>query len=515
MRILLGVPLLAFTLFAAEEKPVPKVPVGKDTTVITGPLTKEGYIDYETAVNERLGKGITPEQNANVLIWKAFGPKPEGARVSPEVYKWLGIDEPPDKGDYLQNLGTYLEAHAAGTPIGELAEDLTHISQRPWAAKDHPHLAGWLSANEKPLAVLIEATKRPHYFNPLVSSHAEKKPGGLLGALLPSVQKCRSAASALQARAMLRVKEGKFDEAWQDLLACHRLGRLVARGATLIEMLVGIAVDAIASRGDVVFLEAAGKDSKQVMAWLKDLQSLPPMPPLADKLDLAERFSFLDGVQIVRRGGIQSLEGLIGRAEKQAGPPDGLPGVDFGPALRNGNLLYDRMVAAARTKDRPTRETEWRKIEMDIRKIRADALAPGGLARELFSRTPPETMVGKKIGEVLVGIMVPATVKVQQANDRCEQIQRNLHVAFALVAYHREHGRYPEKLSALVPAFLPEVPGDLFSNQALIYRPKEQSFLLYSVGVNGRDDGGRWYDDDPPGDDPSVRLPLPPLKARQ
>ena len=57
---------------------------------------------------------------------------------------------------------------------------------------------------------------------------------------------------------MLRVAAGKFDEAWQDLLACHRLGRLVARGGTLIEELVGIAIDVIASNADLAYLEHAG-----------------------------------------------------------------------------------------------------------------------------------------------------------------------------------------------------------------------------------------------------------------
>src|SRR5205085_899358 len=106
-------------------------------------------------------------------------------------------------------------------------------------------------------ALAVEATKRPHYFNPLVSRKTKKGPSGLIGALLPSVQKCRELASALTARAMLHLAEGRVDAAWQDLLACHRLGRLVARGGTLIEALVGLAIDAIAVKADLAFLEGA------------------------------------------------------------------------------------------------------------------------------------------------------------------------------------------------------------------------------------------------------------------
>src|SRR5438094_5975588 len=55
--------------------------IGKETTYVTGPLDKDGYIDYAAALNERLGRGVTPENNACVLLWKALGPHPEGATM--------------------------------------------------------------------------------------------------------------------------------------------------------------------------------------------------------------------------------------------------------------------------------------------------------------------------------------------------------------------------------------------------------------------------------------------------
>ena len=38
--------------------------------------------------------------------------------------------------------------------------------------------------------------------------------------------------------------------------------------------------------------------------------------------------------------------------------------------------------------------------------------------------------------------------------------------------------------------------------------------LLYSGQADDIDDGGRLYDDDPPGDDIGVRMPLPEVEAR-
>jgi hypothetical protein len=66
----------------------------------------------------------------------------------------------------------------------------------------------------------------------------------------------------------------------------------------------------------------------------------------------------------------------------------------------------------------------------------------------------------------------------------------------------------------LAPKYLKRIPSDLFSGQALIYRPNEDGYLLYSVGVNGKDEDGRGHDDEPAGDDLSVRIPLPELRRK-
>jgi hypothetical protein len=515
---MIGTPLLLLALLAGDDKPAPKLPVGKETTYVTGPLDKEGYIDYEAALNDLLAKGVTPEKNANVLLWKALGPTPEGGAGMPaEFFKRLGIEEPPKGGAYLIGLRVYLKDHLKLDPgeFDAIYDQQSRAGERPWTAKDYPHIAGWLKANEKPLAVALEATRRPDYFNPLVSRRTEKDPGSLIGVLLPGVHKCRELAIGLIARAMLRVGEGKFDEAWQDLLACHRLGRLVGRGATLIEGLVGIAIDQIATNADLAFLERAKLTRKQIQGYLKDLQGLPPMPPMADKVDLGERFMYLDSVQLIRRGGVGMLEALGGRT-KQSTPVElkALEGIDWEPALRNGNRWYDRLAAALRLKDRAGREKALDKIEQDLRELRAQAKRQANDATLIQGKESPDKIVGKAIGDVLIRLLMPACRNVQNAHDRTEQVQRNLQVAFALAIYHSDNERHPAKLDELAPNYLAAVPDDIFSAKPLVFRPRGKGYLLYSVGVNGKDEGGRTFDDDPAGDDLCVRMPLPELKRK-
>ncbi|HZY85664.1 MAG TPA: hypothetical protein VFE78_12595 [Gemmataceae bacterium] len=371
-----AVPLLLSMLLPAEGKPAPKMPLGKDTTVVRGPLDDEGYVDYEAALNDRLGKGIIPERNANVLLWKALGPTPEGGAPPPaEFFKRLGMEEPPKDGPYYIGLYKYLKDHLKldREQYEEMWDQQSRAGARPWAAKDYPHIAAWLKINEKPLALVAEAMRRPDYFNPLVSRPTAKGPGALMGALLPSVQKCRELVNALAARAMLRTAEGRFDEAWQDLLACHRLARHVARGATLIEALVGIAIEQITNQADLAYLERADLSPRQIRDRLKDLQGLPPMPPLADKVNLTDRFMYLDAVQIVRRGGLGAMEMLAGGAAARKPTAEELrtlARIDWAPALRDGNRWYDRLVAALRLPGRAEREKALNQIEEDLKALK-------------------------------------------------------------------------------------------------------------------------------------------------
>ena len=72
------------------------------------------------------------------------------------------------------------------------------------------------------------------------------------------------------------------------------------------------------------------------------------------------------------------------------------------------------------------------------------------------------------------------------------ETQRRIVVtAIALKRFERRHGGHATSLSALVPEFLPAIPLDPMDGQSLRYRlTGDNSFLLYSVGSDGKDGGG-------------------------
>jgi hypothetical protein len=68
---------------------------------------------------------------------------------------------------------------------------------------------------------------------------------------------------------------------------------------------------------------------------------------------------------------------------------------------------------------------------------------------------------------------------------------RLLTMELALRCYQSDQGCAPSSLQQLVPKYLQRVPSDPFSDRSLIYRPSGTNWLVYSIGEDRVDDGGR------------------------
>jgi hypothetical protein len=64
-------------------------------------------------------------------------------------------------------------------------------------------------------------------------------------------------------------------------------------------------------------------------------------------------------------------------------------------------------------------------------------------------------------------------------------------VAIAVERFRVAHGQLPENLNEVVPQFLSAVPTDPFDGQPLRYHRLAKGYVIYSIGSDGHDDGGR------------------------
>ena len=221
----------------------PPADVPRSYTRVTGPPDNYGGIDYEAALNARLGRWVTPEANAMVGLWRALGPRPEGGDGMPARYfELLGTGEPL-VGDFLIDQRRF--ASSRHLDQNTFYDRVSARAFRPWVPADDPLVAEWVAANDKPLATVADAVRRPCYFNPVVGYRTSGGPPGLLlNGPHGHIEKFREVAQLLVVRAMLRTGEADVDAAWADILTCHRLGRQVARGGAILDYVIGAALAA-------------------------------------------------------------------------------------------------------------------------------------------------------------------------------------------------------------------------------------------------------------------------------
>ena len=154
----------------------------------------------------------------------------------------------------------------------------------------------------------------------------------------------------------------------------------------------------------------------------------------------------------------------------------GIPYVDL-PAA---NLLvasraemaarYERyMDSAARRLHTPI--WEWRESDLDP------------------SVTNPEQLSGSYY--VLVGLTAPATESMSMAAEARRGERDGALIGIALEMYRREKGDWPKNLDELSPRWLPKLPVDRFTGQPLKYQLIDGEPVVYSVGEDKDDDGGK------------------------
>jgi hypothetical protein len=277
----------------------------------------------------------------------------------------------------------------------------------------------------------------------------------------------------------------------------HRLGRLMTQGATLIDRLVGYAVDTLASRAEQRIAADGKLTAEQARAWVADLSNLPPLRSPAETVDFGERYFGLDTLQLGAYTSnarfAQLLYAMTADPSFSQPPPSRarffywnfIP-VNYARTMRQANHVYDQLMAAMSLPTFPARREKlaaWNEMVGQLRPTSATAL------------------LTTSNSDVLLALLVPS---LDKTNDRDGEVRAHAElarVAMALAAYRVEHGRtaFPQSLDALVPAMLPKAPVDPFVEKPLVYRPTAggAGYVLYSVGPNMTDDGGAGRADPP------------------
>lgn len=490
--ILLLVCLFLFQLIG----PSPSIIISKQTTYITDPLLPSGNPNYEEHIRRTLREGVTPENNAAVLLFQALWPSELDPGQYKAVVRELGLKEIPSAelamksphGDAnCKRVADWMPQPSQDDLDSGLAAEpdlvINTAAEHPWTSAQIPPLAAWVKENEEPLDLIVEASHRPRYYSPsptLIDDQHDM----LISVLLPGVQAVRDGVRGVNLRAMQHIGENRPDKAWQDILAMYRLSSLVAQGSTLVEQLVAIAIRGIAFRATDALLSSDTLPKELAQQIQKDLDAIQPLANVASCVDQMERLCGLDAIIHLKMHGLSQLNAINnGNAERS--PIDFLS-VDWNVALRKLNQAYDEAAAAMKLPPGDKRQQALAQFESNLVADQSSVKQPSRIFAAIISRSARSDVAGS----IIQGLMLPALSAAGAAEERTNSMLSLTQVAAALAVFRADHGAYPEKLDELVPGTLAKLPVDIFHGKPLVYKRLEQGYLLYSLGLNGQDDGG-------------------------
>jgi uncharacterized iron-regulated membrane protein len=101
---------------------------------------------------------------------------------------------------------------------------------------------------------------------------------------------------------------------------------------------------------------------------------------------------------------------------------------------------------------------------------------------------------GRQPTGILTRLLLPSLTRVGANTARAEARSRLADLAVAVARHRLKHGGYPAKLDDLGPESAPLLVVDPFDGQPLRMIQADGGLVLYSVGPDGQDDGGREFD---------------------
>jgi hypothetical protein len=470
--------------------------ISRETTYFTGPLKVDGTIDFIAAVNAHFAQGVTPENNAARIIVPLLEPATWGTASNhrrDDVLRALGLD--PAGSDPAICLVDFLE-FAKTLKLNEDAftRQFATAMERPWTDEKFPELAQWLAQNNRALDQIAQATRRPRFYVPLVASQSDL----LIMVLLEHIQQTRLIARMFDARAKNHLANGRWNEAWDDILAIKRLGQLVGQGQTLIEGLVGIAITGMSCDSAVCLINEA--ESREV-DWeaLQESWEPGPVANVDEKIAIAERAMF---VQIICQAAddpdnmVDIASVVSGNSEFAEALPSKLlirtmrdmvvsGEVELNDILRYAGQVYDRTIAISRLPDAEERQAAFEELEAGFKQPGSGGQSP---LLQVFFAKPVEP--SRQFANVVLGLVFPASHAAYRAEWRTQASQNVVELALAARVVQARTGHLPGSLRELEPLVDEASFAQPNSGDPIAFRDEDYGALIYHWSADRKDNGG-------------------------
>jgi len=379
-----------------------------------------------------------------------------------DVKAYLAVKVPDDENAAVPIAKAFALMDPYDNTAGELLEQLEDEDR--WLAVQPKHrkaIRDVLKSHAAALKLFRVGLARPRGFFDL-------GPKAAFNTTMEHVSQARAMTRLLQVEAAGHILDGDGAAALESYLDIIRMGRVVERRGPYLSALLGMALDAIGTKGVQGLLRsklatpAICRRAAQVLT--AQLTAVAP-PSKAVKMEYIMMINSMSADE-------DAMERVFGQdLKKSVGPsPINRLGADvalrsmFLQARRSSRVFYAELLKVC---DRPYRD----------------------VIREPLISDPTSVDVVKE--DILLRPMLQAVEQVFHAYGRRQGRYALTRALAAVRAYELEKGRMPRTLKALVPVYLKAVPVDPYDGKPVRLARVDDRWVLYSIGSDKEDNGGK------------------------
>ncbi|MEN6370751.1 MAG: hypothetical protein ABFD64_01950 [Armatimonadota bacterium] len=373
-----------------------------------------------------------------------------------------------DQNGALLYLDAYAVCFAAYRPpseplsLGELLGETSHPYAKPEIVEAHAREI--LAKCDTAITYVKEAQKRPQCVFPVDWDKG-------IEAELPHIHKLRRMSEILAVKAVIDAKDNKLDKTIEDVILGIRISDSVSSEPTLISLFCRQSCIRKTLTGLRIVLEEHHLSADQARSIYDELAKVDLQPQYKLAMQ-GERIIGSDIFGKMRANGdipfwvLDHAEVIPGRTKAEMNMLEkGLAGMTsylwLPMSYADQRIYNDQMDKQISMISLSYRDRVNQKPAHEPKLISTSNIIMSGISRTTLVRDKTLADIG----------LAQATI--------------------AAMAYRDRFGSYPASMKDLKSRLGWKIPDDPFSGKPFIYRQKKSGFVIYSIGANLKDDGGK------------------------
>ena len=372
----------------------------------------------------------------------------------------------------------------------------------PWSSKDHPELAKWLQGHQDTITALMQASKIEKCIFPLhldiVSS----------GKTMERLSAMRQWVFLLRLAGNNDLAENSTDDALEKYITILQMAKHQYQQPTAVDMLVGIAAEAIALDRFKSFVVTGNAKEVHLRVIESALEGIKhdwssDWPRILEHDKLVAKRTFAKYYEVNPKGKIRLSR-------------------DPGAEMR---ARWKEQLEANQIEDKQIREvfesyvylTYWQKKLIRAKTILSWFYIPStpqkaskiidAAYQKYYSMSEPDfdwqkgpkkfSLTSMKLNyrfvvEFLANMLESSYYRIHDIYLRLIADKRGSRLIIALRRYKNKNGSWPKKLDEIKSSMPAEIFVDPFNEGPFVYKLTDDSFALYSKGKNNIDESGKF-----------------------